>query len=139
MNCSKCGTVINNDSKFCSKCGGKIINKSKKPIYKMLWIYIVLVVSISVVFGTYTYYINNCTFEAQVYNFYEYLMDKYPNPANELHVNQFKDVQAYSEKFNSLSNSYEKELDKTVSKNYNITEEEAVDIYVKECMRRQRK
>nr|WP_302600171.1 hypothetical protein [uncultured Cellulosilyticum sp.] len=109
---------------------------NNKPIYKKWWFWIILLLVLSIVSGGYTYYLNNCTFEAKVYNSYEKLMDKYPNPADELQVDDFKNFDAYTETFNELNDAYNKELDDTVSEYYGISVEEATSIYVDECVRR---
>ncbi len=86
--------------------------------------------------SAYDIYLSNYTFEGKVYNTFVRLMAEYPNPADELQVEQFEDTNAYVKKFNELNDAYDKELGETVAEYYGITVDEATTIYVEEYMRR---
>lgn len=110
--------------------------KNKSMATLMSIITIVALVIIGGCTSAYNNYLDNYTFKGKVYNTFEQLMEKYPNAANEIHVDQFKDVNAYIEKFNELNDEYEKELDETVAEYYGISVDEATTIYIEEYMRR---
>lgn len=48
MKCKKCGQEVDNKAVICTSCGCKI----KKPIYKKLWFWVLIVVIIATVGGT---------------------------------------------------------------------------------------
>ena len=97
---------------------------------------VIILVIISGGISAYNNYLDNYTLEGKVYNSYEKLMEKYPNPADEIHVDQFKDVKAYAKKVNEINDAYNKELNETVAEYYGITANEAMTIYVEEYIRR---
>lgn len=97
---------------------------------------IILLLIIGLGCSAYDNYLDNYTFNGKVYNSYEKLMENYPNPADELDVNRFKDIKTYTKKYSEINSAYSDKLNKTVSEYYNISVGEAMSIYTEEYMRR---
>lgn len=115
----------------------KLIQEKNKAMSKLVSLsIIVLLVIIGGCISIYDNYLDNYTFEGKVYNTYERLMEDYPNPADELDIDRFKDIKAYTKKYSEINSAYSDKLNKTVSEYYDISVGEAMTIYTEEYMRR---
>lgn len=127
---------MNNINQSSVKKGAKLKKGKSRPLSKVITTIILALFILGLCSSAYDIYLSNYTFEGKVYNAFVRLMAEYPNPADKLLVEQFKDTNTYVKKFNELNDAYDKKLGETVAEYYGITVDEATTIYTEEYMRR---